>query len=331
MIAYRAEKGIISALAPRGRALRAVAIAAPRAATTPSMVTARGWVYAAYRTPSGDLVVLRHPGDGPLGSWRAEDLTARGAVPTVTGAPTLALAGAGRAARLSVAVVTTAHLVDAATATLAAPTSFAARSISSAASQPATAIGSVAQVPDGSGIAYVARTMDGRLVILARVGPRWAANDLAQSALFSVDGADAIAGDPTAVPSPLGDAVVAVTRSHRVVEFEGVFENWTAEPITAGVGGVSPPAGHATVPAFAGTPVVRTLRDATSIVVTTTRGRLVELRTPGVADPWAAYDLTLLARLGPGVVAGAAALPGRGPSLLCDDAGRLVEVRAASS
>jgi len=327
----RTVGGTLAALAPRGRALRAVAIAAPRAATTPSMVTARGWVYAAYRTPSGDLVVLRHPGDGPLGSWRAEDLTARGAVPTVTGAPTLALAGAGRAARLSVAVVTTAHLVDAATATLAAPTSFAARSISSAASQPATAIGSVAQVPDGSGIAYVARTMDGRLVILARVGPRWAANDLAQSALFSVDGADAIAGDPTAVPSPLGDAVVAVTRSHRVVEFEGVFENWTAEPITAGVGGVSPPAGHATVPAFAGTPVVRTLRDATSIVVTTTRGRLVELRTPGVADPWAAYDLTLLARLGPGVVAGAAALPGRGPSLLCDDAGRLVEVRAASS
>jgi hypothetical protein len=117
-----------------------------------------------------------------------------------------------------------------------------------------------------------------------------------------------------------------MTRNRRVDEFVGTFDNWTAETIVGGVAGSSPPAGHATLPSLAGDPVVVARGTVTDVVVESTKGRLVELSSLGVADPWSSYDLTSLAGLARGAATGATALPGRGLALLVAVGGRLVVV-----
>ena len=169
-------------------------------------------------------------------------------------------------------------------------------------------------------------TTEGRVLMVARAGARWSTADLADSALLAVFGANAIAGSPTAVPSRYGFTVVVTTRSHHVDEFVGVLDNWTAETLVGGGAGSSPPAGHATLPSLTGEPVVVTRGTVTEVVVESTTGRLVELSSLGVADPWSSYDLTTLARVAAGAASGAVALPGRGLSLLCVVGGRLVVV-----
>ena len=84
------------------------------------------------------------------------------------------------------------------------------------------------------------------------------------------------------------------------------------------------------MPSLAG-PSVLVARGAVAVaVLTSTSGRLLELRTPGVTEPWAAYDLTVLARLRPGATSGVAALPGRGLSLLALVGGRLTVLRGGA-
>jgi hypothetical protein len=303
---------------------------APPAASSPSLVFARGWLYATYRSTQGHLVVLRQGGRDHLKGWRVDDLTAQRLAPGVIGTPRVVLDGTGTAGVLSVAAVSVAHLVLRATAPLTAPTAFHVLDLSDAASQPASATGGVAEVRFGAGDAFVVRTTDGRLVIIVRSQGRWVSEDLAQSALVSVGGPNAIAGDPSATASPNGITVTAVTRDHHLDEFVGVPDNWTAETIVGGAGGTSVPAGHATMPSLAG-PSVLVARGAVAVaVLTSTSGRLLELRTPGVTEPWAAYDLTVLARLRPGATSGVAALPGRGLSLLALVGGRLTVLRGGA-
>jgi hypothetical protein len=289
-------------------------------------VRAGGWLYAAYRATDGHLIVLRQGGAPHLAGRRAEDLTAQHRASIVLSDPRIVLAGRGAATRLSIAWVSRSRLVERTTASLRAPTRFTTVDLTDAASLPSFATGDVAEVPNGADDAFVFSTLDGRELMIARDQGRWAADDLAASAGLDVGRGDAIAGNPTAVPSRLGTTIAVVTRGRRVDEFVGTFDNWTADTIVAGAAGSSPPAGHATLPSLQGDPVVVARGPVTDVVVESATGRIVELSSLGVADPWAAYDLTTLARVPRGATSGAVALPGGALTLLCAVGGRLVVV-----
>src|SRR6202035_3023419 len=102
--------------------------------------------------------------------------------------------------------------------------------------------------------------------------------------------------------------IVALTKSRRVVEFVGTFDNWSAETIVNGVAGSSPPAGHATLPALVGDPVVIAKDAVTVVLLASPSGRLVELSSLSIADPWSSYDLTSLARVARGGAGGGGAV-----------------------
>lgn len=323
----RVAGGGLDVVVPHGARLDAAALRdVPLAVDTPSLVHAGGWLYAAYRSTAGHLVVLRQGGGDHLAGWRAEDLTRLRRATEVLGDPRTVVAGHGAGARLSIAWVSRSRLVERTTASLRSPTRFVTLDLTDAASLPTSATGDVAEVPNGPDDAFVFATTDGHVLMIARARSGWTADDLAQSAFLGVTGGDAIAGSPTAVVSPFGFTVAVATRNRRIDEFVGTFDNWTAEAIVAGAAGSSPPAGHATLPSFEGDPVVVATDTATDVVVQSTSGRLVELSSLGVADPWSAYDLTTLGRLPHGGSTGAVAVPGRTLSLLCAVGGRLVVI-----
>ena len=328
----REAGGRLDVVVPHGARLDTAALpafAVPPAASTPTLARSGGWLYAAYRSTTGHLVVLREGGGTHLTGWHAEDLTALHRVPKVLDEPRLVLEGTGSTAHLSIASISASHLVEWSTASVRAPTRFTTLDVSDAASLGEDATGQVAEVANGTGEAFVVRTTDGRVEMIALESRHWVGDDLAASALLQVGGADAIVGDPVAIASRLGFTVAAVTKNHHVDEFVGTFNNWSAETIIGGAAGSSPPAGHATLPSLAGEPVVESRGNVTVVVVESTAGRLVELSSLGVADPWASYDLTSLARTS-GAATGAAALPGRGLELLCTIGGRLVLVHGGT-
>jgi hypothetical protein len=328
----RARGGRLVVGIPRGRTLRTAVLprsVAPPIASNPSLVFARGWLYATYRATSGDLIVLRQGGRDHLRRWHALDLTATHRVPTVLFDPRLVVAGHGAGARLSIAVVTRAHVVVRATATLAAPTRFAVLVLSDLAGLVGTATGDVAEVPNGGNDAFVFRTLGGQLLMVARQAGHWQSDDLAQSALLSESGPLRVEGDPAVVADGSTMTVMAVTADHRVDEFVGTFDSWSAVTVTGGATGSSPPAGHATLPGLTGEPVVFADGATAAVVLETEGGRLVELRTPGVETPWSSFDLTSLARVRGGTT-GATALPGGGVRLLCAVGDRLVLLRGGA-
>ena len=303
----------------------------PLTASAPSLVAMGGWLYAAYRSTSGDLVVVRQGGGDHLHGWRFDDLTAQHRAARVLDDPRCVVAGRGTSARLSIAWVSRAHALFDTTAPRATPTRFTSLDLTNAAALATSATGDVAEVPNGASDAFVVTTTDGRVLMVAKSPSHWDVQDLADSALLELDGANAIAGSPTAVPSRFGFTIAVTTRNRRVDEFVGTFDNWTAETIVGGAAGTSPPAGHATLPSLTGDPVVVASGTVTDVVLESTTGRLVELSSLGVADPWASYDLTSLAGVARGAATGAALLPGRTVALLVAVGGRLVVVRGGGA
>jgi len=326
----RTKGGRLAAVLPHGSRLDGALLASvvPHAATTPSLVRVGAWLYAAYRSTRGHLVVVRQGGGDHLVGWRAEDLTAARRATAAIDDPRLVVAGHGARGELSIAWVSRSRLVERTTASLRAPTRFATVAITGA----RAATGDVAEVANGASDGFVFTTTYGRVLMAVRVPPTrsakasWSIEDLASSALLDVSGGNAIVGSPTAVVSRLGFTIAALTKSRRVVEFVGTFDNWSAETIVSGVAGASPPAGHATLPALVGTPLVVARGAVTDVVLASATGRLVELSSLSIADPWSSYDLTSLARVVRGGSTGSALLPGRTLTLLSVVGGRLVVV-----
>jgi hypothetical protein len=326
----READGRLVAVVPDAARLEAaeLPVAIPAAASTPSLTRLGGWLYAAYRSAGGggDLVVLRQGGGNHLHGWLAVDLTALHRAAHVGDDPRCVVAGVGAATRLSIAWVSRGHVLEDTSSQRAASLRFTTLDLTAAAALPTSATGDVAEVHYGADDAFVVTTTDGRVLMIARTQGHWNAQDLADSALLELGGGNAIAGSPTAVVSRYGFTVAVTTRNRRVDEFVGTFDNWTAETIVGGAAGSSPPAGHATLPSLTGDPVVVAKGTVTDVVVESTRGRLVELSSLGVADPWSSYDLTSLGGISRGAASGAVALPGSGLDLLAAVGGRLVVV-----
>ena len=118
----------------------------PPAASTPSLVRLGGWLYAAYRSTTGDLVVLRQGGGNHLHGWVATDVTVQHHLARVLDDPRCTIAGSGTGQRLSIAWVSRAHRVEETTALRGSPTRLSTLDLSRAAALGAAATGDVAEV-----------------------------------------------------------------------------------------------------------------------------------------------------------------------------------------
>lgn len=316
----------------RGR-LAAVRLAVtpsiPLAASTPSLARVGTWLFCAYRSTTGHLVVLRNASAPHLAGWHGQDLTAGHLAPPVTGAPSIMVVGTGASARVSVSAVTVRRDVELSTALVSAPTRFSTIDVTLDAEQPSGAAGDTAQFPSNATQGIVVHTTDGRLVLFVELFGHWEADDLAADAMLWDTGGNAIVGNPTALVAPDGVNVAATTASHHLVLFVGSYGEWSATTIAKGPAGTSTPAGETPLPGVAGTPEVLSDGSATTIVATTTGGRILSFSSLGVAAPWSAYDLTTLARVPPGGSTGLAVLPGTRAALLCVFQGHFVVLTGA--
>jgi hypothetical protein len=299
----------------------------PLAASDPTIARGGAWLYVAYRSTSGQLIVLSDPIHPRGHRWHIDDLTERGVVPTVIGTPDALVGGTGAHSVLSVAVVDTAHDVLRAVAPLDHVTRFATSDVSHASTWGAAAIGSVDEVSLGGAIVVFARSASGELVLLARDQGAWLADDLASDA--ELIGPSTIAtGNPVA-STDAGQATVVVPSRGGLDVFVGALGNWSASTLSRGAEGTSAPADARALPAFLGNAALLVGGSATEVVCGASTGRLVELTSLGVSDSWSAYDLTDLAHLD-GPSPGAAVLPGAPTSLLAAVRGHLVVLRAVS-
>jgi hypothetical protein len=299
----------------------------PPVASDPTIARGGAWLYVAYRTTGNHLVVLSDPVHPHGHGWRVDDLTARGAVPSVTGAPSAIVAGTGVHATLSIAVVDTAHHVLRAVAPLSHVTRFSTSNLSHASQWGVAATGSVEQISLSGAVVVFARSSSGQLVLLARNDGVWLADDLAADA--ELIGPSSVAtGNPVASADD-GQATVVVPSRGGLVVFVGALGNWSASTLSRGAEGTSVPAEARGLPAFLGTASLLVGGSATEVVCGANTGHLVELTSLGVSDSWSSYDLTDLAHLD-GPSPGAAVLPGAPTSLLAAVRGRLVVLRAVS-
>jgi hypothetical protein len=302
--------------------------ALPAVASNPSLVRSGAWLYAAYRSATGDLVVVSNPVDPQGRRWRVEDLTALGDAPGILGAPDLVVAGSGAHGVLSIAAVDASRQVVRVVAPLSRPSRFATTNLSRVAAWGAVATGSVAEVVIGGGVGVFAHSVDGELVLLARDGGSWLADDLAADS--GVEGAPSFTtGDPSATVHDGLATVVAASRGGVLVVYVGALGNWSGTVLTLGAEGTSAPAGDRAVPRFTGPASVLVAGAATDVLCTSRTGRLIELSSLGVSEPWSSYDLTTLAHLH-AATQGAAVLPGVPTSLLVATHGRLVLLDDAS-
>jgi hypothetical protein len=301
--------------------------ALPPVASTPSITRGGAWLYVAYRSTAGHLVVLSDPLHAHGRPWHVEDVTASGATTTVIGTPSAIVAGAGPHAVLSVAVVDTVHQVLRLTAPLSHVTHLSSSNLSRAANWNVAVTGSIDQVVLAGAVVVFAHSAAGQLVVLARDGGAWIADDLANDAVLF--GAPAITtGSPVASVAN-GQATVVVQTRGGLVVYVGTLGNWSASTLTASAEGTSVPSDLRALPALPGSAAMLLDGSLTEVVCSSGGGRLIELTSLGVSEPWAAFDLTALARLG-GPTAGVAVLPGAPTSLLATVRGRFVVLRTTS-
>lgn len=294
-------------------------------ASSPTLVRAGPWFYAAYRAPDDHLVVLAQHGGDHLSGWRATDLTAAHRAPRVTGDPRLVVVGRGASARLSIGVVSSAgHLVRVG-APLRHASAFRTIDLTRAAHLPGDAVGDVAEVELGASDEFVVRTTTGTLELVAVEAGRWRAIDVPADAMVPTDGPTAITGNPVAVAEGGLVTIAAVTSGHRLDVLSGTFDVWSGQTIAQGASGASAPAGAAKLPAVTGTPVLAVSGTSTQVFCATTRAALVEFDSFGVADPWSTFDLTRLARA-PSGLRGIILLATATPALVGSFSGHLVDV-----
>ena len=299
----------------------------PAVGSNPTIARGGAWLYVAYRSTAGHLVVLADPLHAKGMPWRIDDLTSRGVVPSVTGVPAAIVAGAGARAVLSLAAVATSGDVLRVTARLEQVTQFTVSDLSRLSGWSVRAAGSVAQATIGGGVVVFARSAGGELVELARDAGEWIADDVASDALLV--GLPSIAtGSPVAI---VGDGLLTVIAPSRggLNQFVGTLGNWSASTLTSGDEGTSAPSDAKALPALPGAASVLVDGAVTEVVCGTSTGRLLELTSLGVSAPWAAFDLTQLAHLD-GAVQGAAVLPGGPTALLVAVRGHLVVLHAVS-
>jgi hypothetical protein len=315
---------------PEGAGLRAavlpVSASIPRCASPPSLARSGGWLYAAYRSVAGHLIVLRQGGGSHLGGWHGVDLTTARIAPLVAGDPSAAVSGVGNASRLSVAAVSQRRDVVRASAPLSDLSRFTTLDVTRAAGQLPTAAGDVAQVAIDGTVVLAVHTSDGRLVVFSPITGKWVADDLAVDASFSDAGGGAITGNPSAAATPAGVTIAVQTVSKHLDVFVGSPGNWSATTIDVSAAGTSRPADMASLPALDGTPRVAVSGADTIVLVPSVTGRLFELTSVGVSAPWSAYDLTALAHTRGGGTAGVSVLPGESLSLLGAFGGTLTQL-----
>ena len=181
--------------------------------------------------------------------------------------------------------------------------------------------------------AFVVTTTDGRVLMVARVQSRWTVQDLADSALLELGGANSIAGQPDARSSR---ATGSPWRSRRgtAASTSSSARSTTGRPRRSSAARRARARPRATrrCPRSPATPSSWRRGTVTDVVVQSTTGRLVELSSLGVADPWSSYDLTSLAGVAAGCGDGAPSpCPGRASPCSWRSAGRLVVVRGGGA
>lgn len=294
----------------------------PALGSSPSLARVGGQLVAAYRSARGHLVVLWVSVRTPRAAWSAEDLTAAGVAPLLAGPPDVAAVGAGAAVTSSIAAVDAAHHVVVLRARLRSLARYAMLDVSKLARAPAALATPVAQAPVGGTMGYVVAARSGRLLLLARNGSQWLTDDLADDAML-YGPATRSTGDVTAAESAGMLAVVAPDAAGQLVLYVGTLGNWSATVLAPGPAGTSAPAGTHSLPALGGVPSLRAGAAVTFIVGLSRAHRLVEVTSQAVADPYASYDLSSLARFA-STASGAAFVPSPKRALLCVVAGRLV-------
>lgn len=288
----------------------------PLAASAPSLTVSGSTLVATYRSTAGHLVVATAPRSAPDGPWQVVDLTALGDAPSVTGAPSVVADGSD----VTMASVDASRGVVAITAPSGSPAEATRTEVSTVAHLGDVAIGDVAMAVLDGQVQYLVRSDDGELVLLGRDAGQWLTDPMAADA--GLLGAASIAGaSPSAVSAQGQLTVFDADAAHQLVEYVGTIGNWSASLLDVGAEGTSAPAGTKTLPAVASAPAVVVTAAGTEAFCVTSSSRLLELSSDGVADPWAAFDLTSL--MATGAVQGVAAVPSSSTTLLVDEQSRI--------
>ncbi len=295
------------------------------AASAPSLARVGGDLVAAYRSTRGHLVVAWTPARSPRAAWAIEDLTAAGVSPPLAGPPGVVASGHGASSLASVAAVDTSGHVVVLRAPLRDLARYALLDVTALARAPTALAGSVAQVPVGGAMGYVVALRDEQLVVLGRNGGHWLADNLANDALLFGPAANSI-GDAVATTTAGQVEVVAMDASGQLVAYVGTLGNWSATVLSTGPAGTSAPAGEHGLAALSGVPSLLTSGSDLVVAATSRGGRLYEVTSQGVTDPYAAYDLTSLGALR-AACSGAAFVAGTTRALLAVVGGHLVLLR----